>query len=81
MDDIIDAILGGVGAKVVCSYLGMCLADVKATERFSFDSGPEIDDCSVCEFAMGLLKDLVGENVTEVGVVAVVVFVYTNVCF
>ena len=34
---------------------------------FSFNlSSDKVDDCSICEFVLGLVKDIVGENFTKV---------------
>ena len=62
----------------------MCLEESKAEVTFSFNlSSDKIDDCSICEFVLGLVKDIVGENFTKVSCclfVVVVVYLLLFVC-
>ena len=64
--EIIQALVDGVAPKLVCTLLGLCFVEQPNTKVFSFDTGPEIDDCGVCELVLDFVKDIVGENFTKV---------------
>ena len=61
---IIKALVDGVGPKVVCTFIHLCLGEEAKVAGFSFDM--KMDECSVCEFALEMVKDLVGQNFTKV---------------
>ena len=61
---IIKALVDGVGPKVVCTLIHLCLGEEAKIEAFSFDM--KIGECSVCEFVLEMVKDAVGENFTKV---------------
>ena len=63
--EVIDDLLKGVGAKVVCTLIQVCGLGTQ-TNTFAFVSKPKLDVCSVCEIALGFIKDLGGDNSTEV---------------
>ena len=66
-EKIIQYLVLGYGPKVICTLIGVCLEESKAEVTFSFNlSSDKVDDCSICEFVLGLVKDIVGENFTKV---------------
>ena len=70
MDDygekIIDLLMGGMAAKAVCTFVGACQLATTKTKTFTFTSEPELDLCGVCEVVLEFVKDIIGENATEV---------------
>jgi saposin len=64
---IIKALVDGVGPKVVCTLIHLCLGEEAKIAAFSFDM--KIGECSVCEFVLEMVKDAVGENFTKSAVV------------
>ena len=61
---IIEELVKGVGPKLVCTAIHLCLGEETKVAGFSFDM--KIDECGVCEFALEMVKDLVGQNFTKV---------------
>ena len=61
---IIKALVDGVGPKMVCTFIHLCLGGEAKVTGFSFDM--KLDECSVCKIVLEMVKDLVGENSTKV---------------
>ena len=57
--------MDGIAADAVCTVIGLCLGE-EQPKTFTFNKNPDLDDCSVCEDVMEFVKELMGENFTEV---------------
>ena len=71
-EEIINLLVSKVAAKEICVILGVCVAEkhgfpVMAGRSNKFSPHhEEIDKCSVCEFVIELVKDILQQNLTEV---------------
>jgi saposin len=72
--EIINALVGGAGARMICTLLGLCLGETAPqTTTFAFDMRPreEIDGCEICELVVNLIKQAAGANSSEAEVQAI----------
>lgn len=63
--EIIDLILSGTAAKLVCSALGLCVLEPHVPQPEQLVLGADAAECEVCETVLGLAKTLIGSKYAE----------------